>query len=102
LTLSRPIRFNQTISPACLPSADLTFEGKDATVVGWGATASGICNKFTNVIEFKCSFVSGGALSKALAQQVDLNILANSKCNETYATLEKPVSIIDPYALRCR
>merc|ERR1719397_117898 len=40
LTLSEPVTFTKTVSPACLPGdVSATFQGVPATVSGWGATS---------------------------------------------------------------
>ena len=41
LKLSRPVQYKEHIIPVCLPKYKQTFEGKTATVVGWGRTKHG-------------------------------------------------------------
>ena len=66
LTLSSPITFSRTISPVCLPSYDgKLFEGKLATITGWGRT-------------------SWGGPNTAKLMEVDVTVTSNHACNRAY------------------
>ena len=38
LKLKKPIRFNEEISPICLPDAYENFEGQHCVATGWGVS----------------------------------------------------------------
>jgi len=63
LTLSEDVQFSPSILPACLPSGT-NFDGKEATVTGWG------------------TLYSGGPQPSKL-QEVDVNIMSNTQCKGT-------------------
>ena len=66
LTLSSPITFSRTMSPVCLPSYDWKlFEGKLATITGWGRTSWG-----------------GASTNKLM--EVDVTVTSNYACNQAY------------------
>ena len=71
LTLETPV--SPFITPICLPSLSAsmeTFSGKSATVGGWGKT-----EKEANSIDHLMS--------------VDVSIISNSKCKESYSWIKK-------------
>lgn len=37
LTLNEPVEFSELIRPICLPSGSQLYNGKTATVIGWGS-----------------------------------------------------------------
>ncbi|XP_053691976.1 trypsin 3A1-like [Sabethes cyaneus] len=41
LRLQEPVSFGLDLMPICLPSGSETYQGKEATVIGWGTTANG-------------------------------------------------------------
>ena len=70
LTLKTPITFSETSSPICLPaSTSENYEGRRATVTGWGYTWPG-----------------DYASQPDTLQQVDVPVLSNSdrKCIESF------------------
>jgi len=67
LTLASPITFTTTMRPVCLPAVNSEqYVGATATVTGWGTLSS------------------GGSLSSTL-QEVDVNVLSNSQCSNSYS-----------------
>ena len=65
LKLSEPLKFDETIAPICLPSADTTVRDT-LTLAGWGKTAD-----FTKA---------------AILQKVNLNHVPSEECNELWRT----------------
>jgi len=67
LTLASPITFTTTMRPVCLPAVTAEqYVGATATITGWGTLSS------------------GGSLSSTL-QEVDVNVLSNSQCSNSYS-----------------
>ncbi|XP_012709813.2 coagulation factor XI isoform X2 [Fundulus heteroclitus] len=67
--LTSAVTFNDYVRPACLAADGSVFgDGLDCWVTGWGTTSE------------------GGDISQTL-QEVDIPIVSNSRCSETYATI---------------
>ena len=64
--LSTPVRFDDTVSPICLPNPTLSYTGKLAEVTGWGNTIP-----------------NGINIPKDL-QTVNVTTMSNEECNELY------------------
>ena len=73
LTLVSALTFTSAVAPICLPSSTgnantyLDYSNHEATVTGWGLTAT------------------GGQAANTL-QEVELTILANSECEEAWGS----------------
>ena len=73
LTLVSALTFTSAVAPICLPSSTANanayseYSNQDATVTGWGLTAT------------------GGQASDTL-REVELKILANSECEEAWGS----------------
>ena len=73
LTLVSALTFTSAVAPICLPSSTVNantyseYSNHDATVTGWGLTAT------------------GGQASDTL-REVELKILANSECEEAWGS----------------
>ena len=73
LTLASSLTFTSAVAPICLPSSTANantyseYSNHDATVTGWGLTAT------------------GGQASDTL-REVELKILANSECEEAWGS----------------
>jgi hypothetical protein len=65
LTLDSPVPFTRAIRPICLPTGSASYEGKDATVVGWGSLRE-----------------SGP--QPAVLQEVSIPIWTNNECRSKY------------------
>merc|ERR1712228_213772 len=64
--LSTPVRFDDTVSPICLPNPTLSYTGKLAEVTGWGNTNP-----------------NGFNIPKDL-QTVNVTTMSNEECNKLY------------------
>jgi len=64
--LSTPVRFDDTVSPICLPNPTLSYTGKLAEVTGWGNTNP-----------------NGFNIPKDL-QTVNVTTMSNEECKERY------------------
>ena len=67
ITLEEPVALNSKINPICLPSltSDDTYDGKKATVSGWGLKEN-------------------GETSTDKLMQVEVPIIANDECKQFY------------------
>ncbi|XP_065344136.1 serine protease 27-like [Cloeon dipterum] len=77
LTLDSPVTFNSMIRPICLPSGGEQFNGKTATVVGWG------------------SLRESGPQPSVL-QEVSIPVWTNSECRTKYGNAA-PGGIVDHF-----
>jgi len=76
LKLTTEISFpsDNTIAPACLPTASNEFVGADAVVTGWGSTSS------------------GGSQATTL-QEVTVPVISNTACRSSYGSSINPTMI---------
>jgi len=66
LTLSEPVQFSTSVSPACLPgSTSELYGGRKATVSGWGTT-------------------SAGGNQPTTLREVEVTVQENSDCSQAY------------------
>ncbi|XP_072756072.1 uncharacterized protein [Anoplolepis gracilipes] len=77
LTLSEPVEFTEQIRPICLPSGSQLYQGKTATVIGWGSLRE-----------------SGP--QPAILQEVSIPVWSNSECKLKYGTAA-PGGIVDSF-----
>jgi|ERR1719414_596935 len=65
LTLSQPVTFSQSVSPACLPGGSQDYAGQVATVSGWGT-------------------LSSGGNQPTVLNDVQVTVKSNTECNSAY------------------
>ncbi|KMQ96805.1 serine proteinase stubble [Lasius niger] len=77
LTLSEPVEFTEQIRPICLPTGSQLYQGKTATVIGWGSLRE-----------------SGP--QPAILQEVSIPVWSNSECKLKYGAAA-PGGIVDSF-----
>ena len=84
LFLTSPLDFSSnTIGPVCLPASTLSeYDGKVATVIGWGLTSS------------------DGIQSPTL-QEVDVTVMTNHDCNNWYPGMIERYQVCTKYPKDC-
>lgn len=70
LKLKKPIQFEETVLPACLPLENRNYLNEKATVLGWGDT-------------------SYAGRSSEILQEATINIMSNIDCNASYSKLSQ-------------
>ncbi|XP_034933737.1 proclotting enzyme-like isoform X2 [Chelonus insularis] len=77
LTLSEPVEFSELIRPICLPTGSQLYNGKVATVIGWGSLRE-----------------SGP--QPAVLQEVAIPVWSNTECKQKYGAAA-PGGIVDSF-----
>jgi len=77
LKTSKPIKFNEYAWPVCVPSAEVSFAGKEAVVIGWGKVSE-----------------KSDAYSDIL-QKTKVSIIDNKICQNWYHSVGRMIPIHD-------
>ncbi|XP_012272269.1 proclotting enzyme [Orussus abietinus] len=77
LTLDQPVPFTEQIRPICLPTGSQLYQGKTATVIGWGSLRE-----------------SGP--QPAILQEVSIPVWSNNECKAKYGAAA-PGGIVDSF-----
>lgn len=96
LTMDLPVTYSKTIRPICLPSSARLYNGKMATVIGWGSLQESKRKHAFFFLHFPNNLIKKflGGPQPAVLQEVSIPIWSNAECRNKYGPAA-PGGIID-------